>query len=211
MADEIVLYRSVGSRSFTSLWMLEELGLPYRMETRDLRKGENRNPDYLKLNPMGKVPTLMLGDVVVWENPAICMLLADRYGYGTLAPRIEEADRGAYLQWMVFATSVLEPARALREVNIDTPPGAWGGGWGTMDQVTEVLIGALRGRSFLLGERFSAADVMLGSTISVSLFTNTLPADPVLTAYNDRISARPACQKASALNWPPELFPPSPA
>src|SRR5579863_8030193 len=127
MADsEIVLYRSVASRSFTALWMVEELGVPYRMEERDLRRGETKDPAYLKLNPMGKVPTLVIGDEVVFENPAICLLLADRYGYGTLIPHIDDPRRGPCLQWMVFSTSVLEPARALREVNIDTPPGAWG-------------------------------------------------------------------------------------
>jgi glutathione S-transferase len=208
-AEHLVLYRSIASRSFTALWMLEELGVPYDVEMRDLKSGQTRTPEYLKLNPLGKVPTLVADGVVVWENPAICMLLADRHGYGTLAPRIEDPDRGPYLQWMVFATAVLEPARAMREVNIDTPPGAWGGGWGTMDQVTELLVGALRGRDYLLGERFSGADVMLGSTISVSLYTKRMEADPVIVAYNERIAGRPAYQKAMAMNWPPELFPPA--
>lgn len=204
---EIVLYRSIASRSLTALWMLEELGVPYRSEERDLRRGETKDPAYLKLNPMGKVPTLQIGDEVVFENPAICLLLADRYGYGTLIPRIEDPRRGPCLQWMVFSTSVLEPTRALREVAIDTPPGAWGGGWGTMDEVARVLVEALRGREWLLGDMFSAADVVLGATISVSLFTKTLPADPVLAGYNERLGARPAYQRAAKMNWPPELFP----
>jgi glutathione S-transferase len=203
---EIVLYRSVASRSFTALWMLEELGLTYRSEIRDLRRGETRDPAYLKLNPMGKVPTLVIGDEVVFETPAICALLADRYGYGTLAPRIEDPRRGPYLQWMVFSTAVLEPARALQEVRIDTPPGGWGGGWGTIDEVARVLVGALTGRDFLLGDQFTAADVVLGATISVSLFRKSLPADPVLVAYNQRLEQRPAYQKANKINWPPELF-----
>ncbi len=206
MAD-IVLYRSVASRSFTALWMLEELGVPYRMEERDLRRGETRDPAYLRLNPLGKVPTLQIGEEIVFEHPAICMLLADRFGYGSLAPRIEDARRGPYLQWCVFATAVLEPAGALREVEITAPAGAWGGGWGTWDQVVAVLVGALQGRDYLLGDAFTGADVVLGSTIAVSLFTKTLPPEPALTAYNDRITARTACQKAMKINWPPELFP----
>lgn len=206
---EIILYRSVASRSFTALWMLEELGVPYQMEERDLRRGETREPAYLRLNPFGKVPTLRIGEEIVFEYPAICMLLADRYGYGSLAPRIDDPRRGRYLQWCVFTTAVLEPARALKEVEIATPPGAWGAGWGTWDQVVGVLVGALEGRDYLLGDTFTGADVVLGSTIAVSLFTKTLPAEPALTAYNDRITARAACQKAMKINWPPDLFPAS--
>lgn len=206
---EIVLYRSVASRSFAALWMLEELGVPYRTEERDLGRGETRDPAYLELNALGKVPTLKIGPEVVFEYPAIAMLLADRYGYGSIAPRIEDPRRGPYLQWCVFTTSVLEPARALREVEIATPPGAWGGGWGTWDDVVEVLVRALDKRDYLLGETFTGADVVLGSAIAVSLFTKVLPPEPALAAYNQRITERPACQAAMKMNWPPELFPAS--
>ena len=99
---DITLYFSPASRSFTARWMLEEIGVPYRVETIDIRKGDQKRPDYLRLNPMGKVPALTDGDVVVTENPAICMYLADRYAYGTLAPKIDASERGAYLRWMVF-------------------------------------------------------------------------------------------------------------
>src|ERR1700722_5283822 len=98
LADEIVLYRSVASRAFTAVWMLEELGLAWRSEMVDIRAGAQKSSAYLKLNPMGKVPTLLAGKKVVSENPAICIFLADRYGYGTLAPRIEHPDRGAWLK-----------------------------------------------------------------------------------------------------------------
>jgi glutathione S-transferase len=91
----ITLYHSPASRAFTAYWMLEELGVPFDVRTIDIRKGEQKHPDYLKLNPAGKVPTLTDGAVVVSENPAIAIYLADRYGYGTLAPRIEDPDRGA--------------------------------------------------------------------------------------------------------------------
>src|ERR1700760_5077770 len=85
----ITLYHSPASRAFTAYWMLEELGVPFSVRTVDIRKGDQKTPDYLKLNPAGKVPTLTDGKVVVSENPAIAIYLADRYGYGTLAPRIE--------------------------------------------------------------------------------------------------------------------------
>lgn len=205
---EIVLYRSVASRSFTALWLLEELGVPYRSEERDLRRGETRDPAYLALNPMGKVPTLKIGDEVVYENPAIAILLADRYGLGSLAPRIDDPRRGLWLQWIVFSTSVLEPARALKEVDLPTPPGAWGGGWAHWDEVVEVIARAVEGREWLLGDVFTAADVVLGAAVSISLFTKVMAEDPAITAYNARLSARPAYQRASKLNWPPELFGP---
>lgn len=198
--DEIVLHYSVASRSLTALWMLEELGLAYRLVDRDLRSKKNRAPDYLRLDPLGRVPTLQIGQAVVSENPAICIYLADRYGYASLAPRIEDADRGAYLKWMVFATAELEPATALAKARIDFGSGGpppWGPGW-DCDGVVDALVQALEGRDYILGGRFSAADVMLGSAISVRLFTGMLPREPALVAYDARLEARPARRPAGA-------------
>ena len=211
--DEIVLHYSVASRSLIALWMLEELGLPYRLVDRDLRTGKNRAPDYLRLNPMGLGPTLQIDEVVVSENPAISIYLADRFGYGVLAPRIEAPDRGAYLKWMVYSTAVLEPAVALDGARLDYgakgPPRNWGPNWGDVDEVVRVLSRALDGRDYLLGARFSAADVMLGGMIGMRLFTGMLPAEPVLVAYNARLEARPARQRAGDLTWPADQYPPS--
>src|SRR5947199_7482049 len=117
----ITLYHSPASRAFTAYWMLEELGVPFTVQTVDIRKGEQKDAAYLKLNPAGKVPTLTDGPVVVSENPAIAIYLADRYGYGGLAPRIEDPDRGRYLSWMVFATAVVDPVANLHEQKIDLP------------------------------------------------------------------------------------------
>jgi len=212
MADEeIVLHYSVASRSVTALWMLEELGVPYRRVDRDLRTGANKAPDYLKINPMGWVPTLVIGEVVVSELPAICIYLGDRYGYGSLAPQIDEPDRGAYLKWMVYSTAVLEPAVALNGARLDYgakgPPRNWGADWGSADDVVRVLVQALEGRDYLLGSRFSAADVMLGASLGMRLFTKMLPADPVLVAYSERLEARPARQRAGDITWPADQFP----
>jgi glutathione S-transferase len=214
MADEeIVLHYSVASRSLTALWMLEELGLSYRLVDRDLRAGKNRSPDYLRINPMGWVPTLAIGDVVVSENPAICLYLADRYGYGSLSPRIDEPDRGAYLKWLVYSTAVLEPAVGLNGARLDYgakgPPRNWGFDCGTVDDVVRVLVPALEGQDYLLGSRFSAADVMLGASLGVRLFTGMLPPEPALVAYSERLEARPARQRAGAITWPADVLPPS--
>jgi glutathione S-transferase len=209
-AAEIVLYRALASRGIVVLWMLEELGLSYRSEMVRMGAGAG-TPELLKVNPAGRSPTLVDGDVVVSESPAICIYLADRYGYGTLAPKIEDPRRGAYLKWMVYATAVLEPARELQASTIVPPKFAWGVGWPELPVIVRELVGALEGRDYLLGEAFTACDVMLGSVLSTSLYCKLVPAEPVLTAYVERLNKRPAFERAGRLNWPPELFPPTPS
>jgi len=196
----ITLYASIHSRSFTAWWVLEELGLPYRVEHIDLKKEEQKNPAYLAINPMGKVPAIVDGGVVVTENPAICLYLADRYSPGLLAPAFDDPARGSYLRWAVFSTAVVEPAVYTRA---SAKPGdGRGAGWGEYQTVCQVLEDALMHGPWLLGERFTAADVALGANISVAMFNTLLPDMPALTAYNDRLSARPAYKAAAAKNWP---------
>jgi glutathione S-transferase len=202
----ITLYHSPASRAFITYWMLEELGVPFQVETVDIRKGQQKSPAYLKLNPSGKVPTLTDGKVVVSEAPAICIYLADRYSYGRLAPKLEAPTRGPYLQWMVYATAVLEPARVLQGAAVPAAPGAWGAGWQPLPQVLEVLQTTLKGRNYLLGERFSAADVMLGATLSMGLLSKEIPALPILVDYNERLARRPAYNRAADATWPQHLF-----
>ena len=201
----ITLYHSPASRAFTAYWMLEELGVPFSVKTIDIRKGEQKEPAYLKLNPAGKVPTLTDGDVVVSENPAIAIYLADRYGYGTLAPKIDEADRGPYLKWMVFSTAVVDPVATLHEQKIDLP--GFNFSFGAFDDMVRVLTGVLKDRDYLLGRRFSAADVVLGGTLSRLLYQKVLPQEPVLLDYNSRLTAREAFHRAADTTWPSHLFP----
>ncbi|TAL38359.1 glutathione S-transferase family protein [Phenylobacterium sp.] len=202
----ITLYHSPASRAFTAYWMLEEIGAAFDVRIVDIRKGEQKDPEYLKLNPAGKVPTLTDGDVVVSENPAIAIYLADRYSYGTLAPKIDDPDRGAYLKWMVYSTAVVDPVAYLHEQSIDLP--GFGPGFGTFDDMVGVLSMALKGRNWLLGERFSAADVVLGGTISQLIYRKVLPDDPVLSDYNGRLTRREAYHRAADATWPAHLFPP---
>src|ERR1700760_877657 len=197
------LYPPPASRAFTAYWMLEELGVPFGVKTIDIRKGEQKLPAYLKLNPAGKVPTLTDGEVVVSENPAIAIYLADRYGYGTLAPKIDDADRGAYLKWMVYSRAVVDPVASLHEQKIDLP--GYNFSFGAYDDMVQVLEGVLRDRQYLLGERFSAADVVLGGTLSRLLYQRVLPESPVLLDYNDRLTAREAFHRAADATWPSHL------
>ena len=158
------------------LWLLEELGLDYASEIVSL--ADWRRPEaLLRLTPCGKVPAVVDGDVVVTEAPAICLYLADRYGDGALAPRLDEPDRGPYLKWMVWSTAVLEPARELQLTTVVPPKNDWGVGWPAWEKVLDELTAAVDGREWLLGDRFSAADVMVGSVMSIGLFCGMIPTD----------------------------------
>jgi len=202
--DEIVLYHSVASRAVIALWLLHELSLPFRLENTDIRTAKTKTPAYLALNPMGKVPTLKDGDVIVTENPAICLYLADKYAYGRLTPKIDDPRRGAYLRWSVFATSVLDPTINL-PVSSD-PKDAYHRGWGAFDAVVETVEKALTPGPYLLGDWFTAADVIFGGVFAFGMFSQRIPSKPIFTAYYDRLNARDAFKRAAERTWPAELF-----
>jgi glutathione S-transferase len=197
---DIVLYGSIFSRTFTARWMLAELDLPYRLEVVDIRKGQQKEPDFLQINPMGKVPAITDHGVVVTETAAICLYLADRYGYGQLTPRIEEPERGSYCRWLVFSTAVLEPA--IRMKDVADPDKGRGVGWGTYETAVSVAEQALTPGPYLLGERFTAADVAFGAVLAVAMFNKGVPDRPAFRAHNERITQRPAYGRAAAENWP---------
>lgn len=200
----VTLYHSPASRAFIAYWLLEELGVPFKVQTVDIAKGEQKAPEYLKLNPSGKVPTVTDGKVVVSESPAIGIYLADRYGYGTLAPKIDHPDRGAYLKWMVYSSAVADPVITLHAQHIDLPGSV--AGFGTYEDTVAALSSALADRKFLLGDRFTAADVVLGGTLSMALHNKTIPATTVLLDYDARLTRRAAYQRASDATWPAQLF-----
>ena len=200
----ITLYHSPASRAFTAYWMLEELGVPFSVRTVDIRKGEQKQAAYLKLNPAGKVPTLTDGDVVVSENPAIAIYLADRYGYGTLAPRIDDPDRGPYLKWMVFSTAVVDPVATLHKNKIDLP--GFDFSFGAFDDMVSVVAGVLKDRAYLLGDRFTGADVVLGGTLARLMYQKVLPETPELIDYRDRLTLREAFHRAADATWSAEFY-----
>lgn len=200
----ITLYHSPASRAFITYWLLEELGAPFEVQTVDISRGDQKQDWYLKINPLGKVPALSDGDLVVSETPAIGIYLADRYSLGKLAPRLDDPRRGEYLRWMVFSQSVLDPVAALHAQKVDLP--GHHTGFGTYDDMVRVLDAALTGREYLLGDTFSAADVVLGGEMSMLLYQKNLPETPALAEYNARIAARDAYHRAADATWPPELF-----
>ena len=200
----ITLYHSPGSRAFIAYWLLEELGVPFEVQTVDISRGDQKQDWYLRINPLGKVPALSDGELVVSETPAIGIYLADRYSLGKLAPRLDDPRRGEYLRWMVFSQSVLDPVAELHAQRLDLP--GHHTGFGTYDDMVRVLDQALSGRDYLLGETFSAADVVLGGTLSMLLFQKKLPETPALLDYNGRLAARSAYQRAGDATWPPAIF-----
>ena len=169
----LTLYHNPHSRSATVHYMLHELGEPFEIVPIDLRAGEQKSPAFLKINPMGKLPVLRDGDVIVTETPAILVYLADKYPKAGLAPAIDDADRGAYLRWLFFYGSCFEPAMMDLSQKRVTPPTV--SGWGKPEDVLDTLSAGLKPGPWLLGDRFSAADVMVGSGVAFMLGFKILP------------------------------------
>ena len=194
---KLKLYHAVPSRASTAHWMLEEIGEPYEIELLDLKAGDQRKTEYLALNPMGKVPTLVDGSLVVSEVSAICCYLADAYPKASLAPPIGDARRGAYLKWLFFGPSCYEPAITDKAMQREPVPRSTAG-WADYDTVVEVLRGAVAKGPYLLGEEFTAADVVIGSGISWGMKFKLIPELPEFTAYVGRLSERPAFKRQLA-------------
>ncbi|MFN3625852.1 MAG: glutathione S-transferase family protein [Hyphomicrobium sp.] len=192
------LYHATPSRSSTALWMLEELGEPFSIELLNLRAGDQRKPEYLAINPMGKVPTLVDGDTVVSEVSAICCYLADAYPKAGLAPAIHNPRRGPYLKWLFYAPSCIEPAMIDKALNRAPAPRSTAG-WADYDTVISVLREAAAGAApYLLGEKFSAADVVIGSSLRWGVQFKLLPELPEFVTYIERLRQRPALQRQLA-------------
>lgn len=194
----ITLYHHPFSRAASVVWQLEEVGVPYTLRFVDILAGQQKSPEHRALNAMGKLPVLVDGDAVVSETAAIAVYLADRYALGRLAPALNDPARGAYLRWCFYSPSVIEPACAANAGKWETRPGAVG--WGSYASVLETLSQALEKGPWLLGERFTMADVVLGATTRFMLRFKMIDALPVLTAYIDRLSERPALKAADARN-----------
>ncbi|HKA99215.1 MAG TPA: glutathione S-transferase [Methyloceanibacter sp.] len=199
MAD-LTLYHAAPSRSSIARWMLEELGEPYDLHVLSLAKGEQRAPDYLAINPMGKVPALKHGDAVITEAAAICTYLADAFPQARLNVPIGDPRRGTYLKWLFFAPSCIEPAITDRAFPRKEEPRRGMLGYGDFDTVMAVVAAAVEPGPYLMGEQFTAADVVLGSTLRWGMMFGLLPKRPEFVAYVGRLEQRPALKRAVALD-----------
>jgi len=197
----VKLYWSPQTRSTRALWMLEEAGVDYARELVDIQNPDRRNTaEFLAASPMGKVPALVDGEVRMSESAAICLYVADRYAPGTLAPAIDDALRGKFLYWLMYTPAVIEPAMSEKFNGVET--NRYRSGWGDFELMLETLERGIAGNSWILGETFTAADVMLGSSVVFMRMFDMLPDSAVLGAYADRCLARPAYQRAIELNEP---------
>jgi glutathione S-transferase len=180
--------------------MLEELGEPYDIHLLDLTKGEQRAPDYLAINPMGKVPALRHGDAIVTEAAAICTYLADAFPAAKLNIPIGDPRRGSYLKWLFFSPSCIEPAITDRAFPRQEQPRRGTLGYGDLDTVVDVTAKAVERGPYLMGEEFTAADVVVGSALRWATMFKLLPERPEFVNYVGRLEQRPALQRATALD-----------
>jgi len=192
------LFWSEKTRSSRAVWLLEEAGVDYELEVVDIRSSDRQDSEEFRAaSPMGKVPALVDGDVKMSESAAIALYVADRYCSGTLAPAIDDVSRGKFLYWVMYTPAVIEPAMAEKFNKVE--PNRGRSGWGDFDLMIETLEGALQDREWLLGDQFTAADVLVGSSVVFMRMFDMLESSPVLTDYAGRCLARPAYQKALSL------------
>ena len=197
MSDELVLYYNPQSRARITHWMLEEVGAPYRLELVRFDKREHKAEKFLAINPMGKLPALVHRGVVVTEAAAICAYLADAFPQAGLAPPVDSPQRGTYYRWLFFTASCVEYAVLDKQMNreVDQPGRI---GYGTYDDTLTALERALTPGPWILGEKFSAADVYVAAQIGWGMMTKGIEPRPVFAEYQARVMQRPAFQRFMA-------------
>ena len=198
MTEKLVFYTNPMSRGRIVRWMLEEVGTPYETELLDYGT-TMKAPDYLAVNPMGKVPAIRHGDVIVTECAAICAYLADAFPDAGLAP--PPGDRGAYYRWLFFAAGPVEAAVINQALGFEVPTEKERmAGYGTLGAVVNTLEQALSGTNYIAGDRFSAADVYVGSHIGWGIQFGTIENRDTFAAYWARVSGRDAYRRADQMD-----------
>ncbi len=196
---KVTLYYAPNSRAGATMLLLEELGVPYEVKVLNLKKGEQRQPAYLAVNPMGKVPAITHGDALITEQVAIYVYLADLFPQAGLAPPIGDPQRGPYLRWLVFYGTCFEPAMMDRAMKRE-PGRPQAMPYGDFDTMFGTLTKQLAAAPYFLGKRFSAADLLWGSALTYMIGWKLLPELPVISAYIARHNARPAVARVNAKN-----------
>ncbi len=200
MASDLTFYTNPMSRGRIVRWMLEEVGQPY--ETVVLDYGTTRKaPEYLAINPMGKVPAIKHGDTVVTEAAAICAYLADAFPQAQLAPPSGTKERGPYYRWLFYGAGCIEAMASMQALAVTIPEDKRGMvGFGSREAVVDTLEKALQGREYIAGDRFSAADLYVGSQIGWGLQFGTIEKRPVFETYTGKLLSRPAAARARELD-----------
>lgn len=190
----IKLYHSPQTRSASIVWLLEELEVPYETKLVTFRRPDGTgSKDPANPHPHGKVPALKDGDELVFEGSAIALYLTDKYRKKKLGPMVGEPKRGEYLSWLAYRPGVMEPALISRRFEVKHVFGAMG--WAPADEVEEVLNSHLATRKFILGDDFSAVDILIGGGIYFMLMAKMIKETPVMKAYAERVIDRPAYRK----------------
>jgi glutathione S-transferase len=194
---KLTLYHASPSRSSIALWMLEETGQPYDIHLLNLQQGDQQKPDYLAINPMGKVPALKADDVVITEVGAICAYLADEFPKARLNVPVGDTRRGAYFKWLFFAPSVMEPAANDKVFPRKEPPRAGAIGYRDLDTVLDIVAKAVTPGPYLMGEQFTAADVTVGSLLRWGMMFGFVPKRQEFVDYTARFADRSAAKRAA--------------
>jgi len=200
MPDELVFYTNPMSRGRIARWMLEEIGQPYRTEIIEFGPAM-KSPEYLAVNPMGKVPAIRHGDTVVTETGAICAYLADAFPQVGLAPEPGSRERGSYYRWLFFGAGPVDGAIVNKSLGFEPPPERQGMvGYGTLAFVLNTLEKAVSASDYLVGDKFSAADLYLGAQLGWGMMFGALEKRPAFEAYWNRIKDRPAAVRAREID-----------
>jgi glutathione S-transferase len=194
----ITLFHRPKTRSSRFIFLLEELEAPYEIRVVTTRTRDGGAPDPANPHPHGKVPAISDDGVFVFESPAIALYLTDKFPKNGLGPLVGERDRGSYLSWLSYYTGVLEPAFMSKFMNVEVPRGT--AGWVAVDEAMTAVINLLASGPYILGERFSAADVLYGTTFAMFSKSPMMPKSTVIEGYVERIVSRPAFQKAQSLD-----------
>lgn len=204
MTDDVIFYHNPRSRSAMARWMLEEVGAPYRIVDMPWETQATRQPDFLAVNPMGKLPTIQHRGVTVTETAAIVAYLADAFPEAGLAPPAGSPERGAYYRWLFFAAGCVEPAMLDAMTKRPAPENKVAAGYGSYDDVLATLKGLLSSRDYVATDRFTAADLYLGAELNFMGMFNApgIKGDPVFDAYVARCTDRPAYRRANEIEEP---------
>jgi len=191
MSDQVQFYYNPMSRARIVHWMLEEVNADYKIHNINFEKGDQKSPDFLALNPMGKLPTIVHKGVVVTETAAICAYLADAFPEANMAPELDDPRRGTYYRWLFFAATCIEPAILDKRFPRKDGPNQGFLGWGHYNDVMSTVETAISD-GFILGSDFSAADVYMASQIRWGLYNKDIEPKPIFKDYCHRCEDRPA-------------------